>query len=246
MAVMAVPEDTSSGLPADWPGASSGRGPGLSGRAPGSSGPRPWTSRGSGSACDGVRTRFAPAPTGFLHLGHVVNALYVWGVARALGGEVRLRIEDHDGSVARRCSRRRCLRTWSGWDSCPTRPPVECGPAPARAGSATVTPCIGRRGAAGVRRAGLRLRVHAAPLEAAQPLRDAAGAEASARSGAIDCRRRGLGLPLDEGQGWRVRLDPGARRSMTACSARNRRILRRSAVICWCGTGWGTGPISSR
>jgi len=41
-------------------------------------------------------TRFAPAPTGFLHLGHVVNAIYVWGLARALGGRVLLRVEDHD------------------------------------------------------------------------------------------------------------------------------------------------------
>jgi glutamyl/glutaminyl-tRNA synthetase len=41
-------------------------------------------------------TRFAPSPTGYLHLGHVVNAIYVWGVARALGGRVLLRIEDHD------------------------------------------------------------------------------------------------------------------------------------------------------
>lgn len=41
-------------------------------------------------------TRFAPSPTGYLHLGHVVNALYVWDVARALGGSVLLRIEDHD------------------------------------------------------------------------------------------------------------------------------------------------------
>jgi glutamyl-Q tRNA(Asp) synthetase len=41
-------------------------------------------------------TRFAPAPTGFLHLGHVVNAIFVWGVARAAGGRVLLRIEDHD------------------------------------------------------------------------------------------------------------------------------------------------------
>lgn len=45
-------------------------------------------------------TRFAPSPTGYLHLGHVVNAIYVWGLARARGGRVLLRIEDHD--------RRRC------------------------------------------------------------------------------------------------------------------------------------------
>lgn len=41
-------------------------------------------------------TRFAPSPTGYLHLGHVVNAIYVWGMARAAGGRVLLRIEDHD------------------------------------------------------------------------------------------------------------------------------------------------------
>ncbi len=44
----------------------------------------------------GLRTRFAPAPTGYLHLGHVANALVTWGVARATGGQVVLRIEDHD------------------------------------------------------------------------------------------------------------------------------------------------------
>ena len=41
-------------------------------------------------------TRFAPAPTGQVHLGHVVNAVYVWGLAGALGGRVLLRVENHD------------------------------------------------------------------------------------------------------------------------------------------------------
>lgn len=41
-------------------------------------------------------TRFAPAPTGYLHLGHVANAQFVWEEARARGGRVLLRIEDHD------------------------------------------------------------------------------------------------------------------------------------------------------
>mgnify|MGYP001587380669 CR=1 FL=1 len=49
----------------------------------------------------GWRTRFAPAPTGYLHLGHVVNAIYVWGVARANDGRVALRVEDHDRSRCR-------------------------------------------------------------------------------------------------------------------------------------------------
>lgn len=46
-------------------------------------------------------TRFAPAPTGFLHLGHVVNALHVWGAAREERGSVLLRIEDHDRQRSR-------------------------------------------------------------------------------------------------------------------------------------------------
>jgi glutamyl-tRNA synthetase/glutamyl-Q tRNA(Asp) synthetase len=41
-------------------------------------------------------TRFAPAPTGFLHLGHVLNAYCVWDFARRSGASVLLRIEDHD------------------------------------------------------------------------------------------------------------------------------------------------------
>ena len=47
------------------------------------------------------RTRFAPSPTGYLHLGHVVNAIWTWGAARALGGTVLLRMEDHDRTRCR-------------------------------------------------------------------------------------------------------------------------------------------------
>jgi glutamyl-Q tRNA(Asp) synthetase len=49
----------------------------------------------------GPVTRFAPAPTGYLHLGHLVNALYTWGIARATGGRVILRVEDHDRQRSR-------------------------------------------------------------------------------------------------------------------------------------------------
>jgi glutamyl-tRNA synthetase/glutamyl-Q tRNA(Asp) synthetase len=48
-----------------------------------------------------IISRYAPAPTGFLHLGHVVNAIYVWGVTRRLRGRVLLRIEDHDRQRSR-------------------------------------------------------------------------------------------------------------------------------------------------
>jgi glutamyl-tRNA synthetase/glutamyl-Q tRNA(Asp) synthetase len=48
-----------------------------------------------------VITRFAPSPTGYLHIGHVLNAVYVWGVARQARGRVLLRIEDHDRQRSR-------------------------------------------------------------------------------------------------------------------------------------------------
>ncbi|MEN8181468.1 MAG: glutamate--tRNA ligase [Myxococcota bacterium] len=43
-----------------------------------------------------VRTRFAPSPTGFLHLGGARTALYNWAFARRAGGRFLLRIEDTD------------------------------------------------------------------------------------------------------------------------------------------------------
>ena len=48
------------------------------------------------------RTRYAPSPTGYLHLGHVAHMLYVWGAAQAFGAEVILRMEDHDRLRCRR------------------------------------------------------------------------------------------------------------------------------------------------
>ena len=43
-----------------------------------------------------VRTRFAPSPTGFMHLGNIRSALYPWAYARHHGGDFILRIEDTD------------------------------------------------------------------------------------------------------------------------------------------------------
>ena len=43
-----------------------------------------------------VRTRFAPSPTGFLHIGGVRTALFNWLLARHHGGQFLLRIDDTD------------------------------------------------------------------------------------------------------------------------------------------------------
>ncbi|WP_178862416.1 glutamate--tRNA ligase [Thiomicrorhabdus cannonii] len=43
-----------------------------------------------------IRTRFAPSPTGYLHIGGVRTALFSWLYAKKLGGEFILRIEDTD------------------------------------------------------------------------------------------------------------------------------------------------------
>lgn len=50
---------------------------------------------------EGLRTRLAPAPTGYLHLGHAVNALFVCGLARARGARILGRLEDHDSIRSR-------------------------------------------------------------------------------------------------------------------------------------------------
>ena len=45
-----------------------------------------------------VRTRFAPSPTGYMHLGNLRSALYTYLFAKANGGKFILRIEDTDQS----------------------------------------------------------------------------------------------------------------------------------------------------
>jgi glutamyl-tRNA synthetase len=54
------------------------------------------TSNVSGNALSGVRVRFAPSPTGYLHVGGGRTALFNWLFARHQGGTMILRIEDTD------------------------------------------------------------------------------------------------------------------------------------------------------
>jgi len=70
-----------------------------------------------------IRVRFAPAPTGYLHIGGARTALFNWLVARQAGGEFVLRIEDTDAERSRRELIEIIYRTleWLGldWDGEP-------------------------------------------------------------------------------------------------------------------------------
>ena len=70
-------------------------------------------------------TRFAPSPTGFLHLGHAHSALFGWRAARAAAGRFLLRIEDIDGARCRPEFEAAILDdlAWLGldWDAPPRR-----------------------------------------------------------------------------------------------------------------------------
>lgn len=71
------------------------------------------------------RTRFAPSPTGFLHLGSARTALFNWAFARRHGGALVLRIEDTDRERSTRESETALLEglAWLGidWDEGPFR-----------------------------------------------------------------------------------------------------------------------------
>jgi len=153
-----------------------------------------------------IVSRFAPAPTGFLHLGHLVNALHVWGVTRAAGGRVLLRVEDHDRQRSRTEFERAILDDLDWLGFVPDEPATEA----FRAG-----PCRGRqRDRQDVYDAALRhLReqglVYACDctrkeLRAAM-LGDGSGGDELRYSGR--CAERGLAWR--PGLGLRMRLAPG-------------------------------------
>jgi glutamyl/glutaminyl-tRNA synthetase len=130
-------------------------------------------------------TRFAPAPTGYLHLGHVVNALYVWGMARAASGRVLLRIENHDRQRCRPEYEASILEdlAWLGF-----APDV-------------IAPRQSERDAA--YRAALQPLVAAGFVYGCSCTRkDVSGLRYPGT-----CRDRGI--PLGDNVGWRVRIEPG-------------------------------------
>ncbi|MEF2651816.1 glutamate--tRNA ligase, partial [Slackia piriformis] len=72
---------------------------------------------------DTVRVRFAPSPTGKLHIGGARTAIYNWAFARAMGGKFILRIEDTDPERSTEENTQIILRAmrWLGldWDEGP-------------------------------------------------------------------------------------------------------------------------------
>jgi glutamyl-tRNA synthetase/glutamyl-Q tRNA(Asp) synthetase len=149
-------------------------------------------------------TRFAPAPTGYLHLGHVVNAIYVWGLARALGGRVLLRVEDHDRQRCRAEYEAALLDDLDWLGLAPDVYPT----AAFRAGA-----CAGRQSdrEAHYRTALAALAARAMVYGCRCTRRDleAAGAgDAAERRYPGTCRP--LGLPLEDGLGWRLALESEA------------------------------------
>jgi glutamyl-Q tRNA(Asp) synthetase len=134
-------------------------------------------------------TRFAPSPTGYLHLGHVANAIFVWGLARATAGQVLLRLEDHDRIRCRPAYADACLEdlAWLGFEP-----------------DAGLSPLWRQSDRAARYEAALEDLITAGRVYAcACSRRDVGGERYPGR-----CRDRRL--PLDAGHGLRVRLDDGA------------------------------------
>jgi glutamyl-Q tRNA(Asp) synthetase len=150
-------------------------------------------------------TRFAPSPTGFLHLGHLLNAVAVWTLARRAGGRVRLRIEDHDRERARPEFERAILDDleWLGFQ--PDEPSI----AAFRAG-----PCDGRqsdhpeRYEAALASLAVAAHVYGCACSRRELLERGATSEADGTL-RYDGHCRNRGLPLSAGIGVRVVMEPG-------------------------------------
>lgn len=142
-------------------------------------------------------TRFAPAPTGLLHLGHVVNAIHVWGAAKARDGRVLLRIEDHDRQRCRPEYEVALLEdlAWLGFEA--DGPPVRQSERDEVYRQA-LQPLIDREIVYGC----TCTRSEVVAATGAQPAGDLRYPNT--------CRDRGI--PLTGDVGWRLRIEPGVER----------------------------------
>ena len=186
-------------------------------------------------------TRFAPSPTGYLHLGHVANAVWVWGMARALG---------RAGAAPARGPRPGPLP--AGVRGRAARRPRVAGTRAGRRRAGRVPRRARRRSARATRRASTgRARAAAAP--AGLRLRLLRGRTSPAPRATSSTRRPGI-----RGAAATAGSTAGARPRAPAPAGPGRRALRRrparragagsrrrSAATCCCATGWGSGPTSS-
>ena len=163
-------------------------------------------------------TRFAPAPTGYLHLGHVVNAIHVWDAATARDGRVLLRVEDHDRQRCRPEYEAAILEdlAWLGFVA--DGPPVRQSERDAVYRKA-LQPLIDRElvYACACSRTDVSGSGRRAPFDSGNS-RVAQGRPGSGPGSGPGAEHRypgtcrDKGLPLDDGVGWRVRIEPGVER----------------------------------
>lgn len=152
-----------------------------------------------------IVSRFAPAPTGFLHLGHIANAIYVWGLTKAAGGRVLLRVEDHDRQRSRPEYETALLDDldWLGFE--PDDPPTSAFRAGRCAGRQSDRSAVYERALDCLRARGL---VYACECSRAEIVA-AAPSSGELRYPGI-CAHKAL--PERDGLGLRVRLSSGAER----------------------------------
>lgn len=169
-------------------------------------------------------SRFAPAPTGFLHLGHVVNALYVWGLARAAGGRVLLRVEDHDRQRCRPEYEAALLDDLDWLGFAPDVFPTDALRAGACDGRQSDREAVYRAAFESLRAAGFAYGCACTRREIEAASGETPGDE---RRYPGTCRDRGL--PLDDRHGWRVRLPDEA---VTFVDGRHGPATQRPAAQC--------------
>jgi glutamyl/glutaminyl-tRNA synthetase len=143
-----------------------------------------------------VITRFAPAPTGFLHLGHVVNALHVWRAAHDRDGRVLLRIEDHDRQRSRPEYEAAILEdlAWLGFSH--------------------DGPLVRQSERDALYRKALQPLIDRELVFGCSCTRAELAAEAGSRESGVEVRYRNTcrdrDIPLTDDVGWRLRMEPGA------------------------------------
>ncbi|MGE0450944.1 MAG: glutamate--tRNA ligase family protein [Vicinamibacterales bacterium] len=161
-----------------------------------------------------VVSRYAPAPTGFLHLGHVLNALHVWGLTRAAGGRVLLRIEDHDRQRSRRVFEQAILDDLDWLGFVPDEPTTDEFRAGVCRGRQSDRSRIYEAALERMTAAGLVYACECSRAEIRARSSQAAGGSAAPASPEGERRYSGRcahkNLPFAAGLGLRVRIEPSA------------------------------------